>query len=87
MFFVRIYTSFVDSILMSLVIHIGIIVVVLEYVATSYCCLLSNTVFLPIVFFCLFSRVFRGQKKPDFDCSSSNTTIKFKQIMHLLYSN
>ena len=49
---------------MSLVIHIGIIVVVLEYVATLLCCLLSNTVFLPIGFFASFHVHLWGQKNP-----------------------
>ena len=67
--FCRYLSSIVDSIYIILIIHIGLIVVDLEYVATSLCSLLSNTGFLRIGFFCLFSRAFSGAKKPDFDCT------------------
>ena len=44
----------------------------LHYVATSLRSLLSNT-----GVFCLFSRSFRGAKKPDFDC------IYTRPILHI----
>ena len=58
--FCRYLSSIVDSIYIILVIHIGLIVVNLEYVATSLCSLLSNT-----GVFCVSG----GSKTPDFDCT------------------
>ena len=55
---------------------ICLIVVDLEYVATSLCSLLSNTGFFAYRFFCLFIRSFRAAKNPDFNCISKYHTLK-----------